>query len=149
MTAVSPNSNDQRALVALDLGRPLPPPSPYPSDIFERRRKYGVPVWMSRHPELNTYIYQVNSFTLSYVRQCYVGAEQGARGRKARAAEQQEHDRVPHRQRYKASDGRCGKQVRGTAVGVCPPAPTTMTHALGFLEKYCSDKRVKQAPVIM
>ncbi|CAN0369266.1 unnamed protein product, partial [Scytosiphon promiscuus] len=31
----------------------------YPQDIFERRRKYGVPVWMSRHPELNTYIYQV------------------------------------------------------------------------------------------
>ncbi|CAM9202921.1 unnamed protein product [Hapterophycus canaliculatus] len=31
----------------------------YPQDIFERRRKYGVPVWMSRHPELNSYIYQV------------------------------------------------------------------------------------------
>ncbi|CAM9259090.1 unnamed protein product, partial [Pylaiella littoralis] len=31
----------------------------YPQDIFERRRKYGVPVWMSRHPELNNYIYEV------------------------------------------------------------------------------------------
>eukprot|EP00903_Cladosiphon_okamuranus_P017527 g16142.t1 len=31
----------------------------YPPDIFERRRKYGVPVWMSRHPELNSYIYEV------------------------------------------------------------------------------------------
>lgn len=29
------------------------------TDIFERRRKYGVPVWMSRHPELNEYICQV------------------------------------------------------------------------------------------
>ncbi|CAN0564148.1 unnamed protein product, partial [Ectocarpus sp. 12 AP-2014] len=31
----------------------------YPQDIFERRRKYGVPVWMSRHPELNAYISEV------------------------------------------------------------------------------------------
>ncbi|CAM9221434.1 unnamed protein product [Laminaria digitata] len=31
----------------------------YPQDIFERRRKYGVPVWMSRHPDLNHYIFQV------------------------------------------------------------------------------------------
>eukprot|EP00752_Nemacystus_decipiens_P003786 g3486.t1 len=31
----------------------------YPPDIFERRRKYGVPVWMSRHPELNSYIHEV------------------------------------------------------------------------------------------
>ena len=30
-----------------------------PADIFERRRKYGVPVWMSRHPELNGYIHEV------------------------------------------------------------------------------------------
>jgi mitotic spindle assembly checkpoint protein MAD2B len=28
-------------------------------EMFERRRKYEVPVWMSRHPELNEYIYQV------------------------------------------------------------------------------------------
>lgn len=28
----------------------------YPSEIFERRCKYGIPVWMSRHPDLNTYI---------------------------------------------------------------------------------------------
>ncbi|CAM9301904.1 unnamed protein product [Ectocarpus sp. 8 AP-2014] len=31
----------------------------YPQDIFERRRKYGVQVWMSRHPELNAYISEV------------------------------------------------------------------------------------------
>lgn len=30
------------------------------TDIFERRRKYGIPVWMSRHPELNHYICQVS-----------------------------------------------------------------------------------------
>lgn len=38
-----------------------PPPE---AAIFERRRKYGVPVWMSRHPGLNDYIYQVR-FQLS------------------------------------------------------------------------------------
>ena len=31
----------------------------YPSTLFERRRKYGIPVWMSRHPDLNTYIVKV------------------------------------------------------------------------------------------
>jgi len=30
----------------------------YPQEIFERRRKYGIPVWMSRHPGLNEYIFQ-------------------------------------------------------------------------------------------
>ncbi|CAN0307252.1 unnamed protein product [Discosporangium mesarthrocarpum] len=30
-------------------------------EIFERRRKYDVSVWMSRHPELNDYICQVLS----------------------------------------------------------------------------------------
>ena len=35
------------------------PPTPSKAAIFERRRKYGVPVWMSRHPDLNDYIYQV------------------------------------------------------------------------------------------
>eukprot|EP00048_Salpingoeca_helianthica_P010946 m.156810 g.156810 ORF g.156810 m.156810 type:complete len:233 (-) comp15158_c0_seq8:42-740(-) len=30
--------------------------SVYPATIFERRKKYGVPVQMSRHPELNQYI---------------------------------------------------------------------------------------------
>ena len=28
----------------------------YPPDVFERRRKYGVPVWRSRHEGLNQYI---------------------------------------------------------------------------------------------
>jgi hypothetical protein len=28
----------------------------YPTEIFERRRLYGAPTYMSRHPELNTYI---------------------------------------------------------------------------------------------
>lgn len=28
----------------------------YPADIFERRKKYGVPVWYSRHEGLNQYI---------------------------------------------------------------------------------------------
>jgi len=31
----------------------------YPADIFERRRKYGLPISMSRHPDLNNYIYQM------------------------------------------------------------------------------------------
>jgi len=31
----------------------------YPSNLFERRRKYGMAVWMSRHPQLNTYITKV------------------------------------------------------------------------------------------
>ena len=28
----------------------------YPHALFERRSVYGVPVWMSRHPDLNAYI---------------------------------------------------------------------------------------------
>ncbi|KAI9033163.1 DNA-binding protein [Hyaloraphidium curvatum] len=28
----------------------------YPSSMFERRRKWNVPVWQSRHPELNSYV---------------------------------------------------------------------------------------------
>ena len=28
----------------------------YPHPLFERRCMYGVPVWMSRHPDLNAYI---------------------------------------------------------------------------------------------
>ncbi|KAF8516747.1 DNA-binding protein [Hysterangium stoloniferum] len=28
----------------------------YPPDLFSRRKKYDVPVWRSRHPELNAYI---------------------------------------------------------------------------------------------
>lgn len=76
-------------------------------------------------------------------------AEQGTLGRKVRAAEQLQHDRVAHRQRYKATDGRCGKQMRGTAAGFIPAAPQTMMHALGlrFLPQYSSGKRVKQAPL--
>lgn len=31
----------------------------YPSAVFERRRKYDVPVFMSRHPDLNLYIHEV------------------------------------------------------------------------------------------
>ncbi|EWM23863.1 mad2 mitotic arrest deficient-like 2 [Nannochloropsis gaditana] len=31
----------------------------YPPAIFERRRKYDVPVFMSRHPDLNLYIHEV------------------------------------------------------------------------------------------
>mmetsp|Transcript_15019 Transcript_15019/g.44517 ORF Transcript_15019/g.44517 Transcript_15019/m.44517 type:complete len:206 (-) Transcript_15019:65-682(-) len=31
----------------------------YPSEIFERRLLHGVPVFMSRHPELNKYIFTV------------------------------------------------------------------------------------------
>eukprot|EP00729_Bicosta_minor_P011343 gene11343-5431_t len=31
----------------------------YPPSLFERRKKYGVPVQMSRHPELNSYILSV------------------------------------------------------------------------------------------
>jgi len=27
--------------------------------LFERRRKYDVPVMMSRHPDLNAYIHEV------------------------------------------------------------------------------------------
>lgn len=34
-------------------------------DIFERRRKYGMPVWMSRHPDLNNYIFQVSCRSVS------------------------------------------------------------------------------------
>ena len=43
----------------------LPPPPTrynrgvYPSAVFERRRKYDVPVFMSRHPDLNLYIHEV------------------------------------------------------------------------------------------
>eukprot|EP00741_Cyanophora_paradoxa_P003574 tig00000093_g3472.t1 len=28
----------------------------YPRSLFERRRKYGMAVWMSRHPDVNDYI---------------------------------------------------------------------------------------------
>lgn len=28
----------------------------YPREVFEKRRQYGLPVWMSRHPDLNKYI---------------------------------------------------------------------------------------------
>eukprot|EP00937_MAST-01D_sp_MAST-1D-sp2_P004199 g4199.t1 len=28
----------------------------YPPELFERRAIYGVPVWMSRHPDLNRYV---------------------------------------------------------------------------------------------
>eukprot|EP00656_Telonema_subtile_P014176 TRINITY_DN17228_c0_g1_i3.p1 TRINITY_DN17228_c0_g1~~TRINITY_DN17228_c0_g1_i3.p1 ORF type:complete len:106 (+),score=24.72 TRINITY_DN17228_c0_g1_i3:75-392(+) len=28
----------------------------YPKEVFEKRKRYGIPVWMSRHPELNQYI---------------------------------------------------------------------------------------------
>jgi hypothetical protein len=31
----------------------------YPSSFFERRRKYGIPVWMSRQPDLNAFIVKV------------------------------------------------------------------------------------------
>ncbi|CAM9153688.1 unnamed protein product [Ascophyllum nodosum] len=41
----------------------------YPQAIFERRRKYGVPVWMSRHPDLNDYIYQVLLRTKVFISQ--------------------------------------------------------------------------------
>ena len=33
--------------------------SVYPSSLFERRRKYNVAVQMSRHPELNDYVFEV------------------------------------------------------------------------------------------
>jgi hypothetical protein len=33
--------------------------SAYPPELFERRRKYGTIVWMSRHPEINSYIAEV------------------------------------------------------------------------------------------
>lgn len=33
----------------------------YPEAIFERRREYGMSVWMSRHPELNDLIHEVRA----------------------------------------------------------------------------------------
>jgi mitotic spindle assembly checkpoint protein MAD2B len=31
----------------------------YPEQLFERRAKYEIPVFMSRHPDLNQYIARV------------------------------------------------------------------------------------------
>ena len=51
----------------LSLSLSLSPP-PLCVVIFERRRKYNVPVWMCVHPELNQYIKDVLVATRTLIR---------------------------------------------------------------------------------
>eukprot|EP00039_Didymoeca_costata_P022028 m.3488 g.3488 ORF g.3488 m.3488 type:complete len:203 (-) comp2780_c0_seq1:174-782(-) len=41
----------------------------YPAELFERRKKYEVPIQMSRHPELNSYILSVISSLSPWIKQ--------------------------------------------------------------------------------
>ncbi|CAM9684834.1 unnamed protein product [Chrysoparadoxa australica] len=44
----------------------------YPASIFERRKKYGAKVWMSRSPDLNDYVSQVMKNTHPLIIKGYI-----------------------------------------------------------------------------